>query len=308
MTKTKHISVMTREILSEMSLINDGVYVDATFGGGGHTMKLMDSLTDRNCSGCRIVAFDQDKNALEMFDENYKDFKVNKTEQFGYELSGNKIKLINSNFDNLVEELSKLEIQKIDGLIADVGISTDQLIDRNRGFSFKGDSPIDLRMNKKLGVTGADLLNALSEKQLADSFYNFGDIRQSKVIAKEIIKQRTKKAFKSMEELKLAIDKAVPDKYQRRLYARVLQVLRIIVNNEIDALEEMLEQSMSILNDNGVIAVISFHSGEDRIVKNTFREYEKDKRGVSKLVLPSSEEIENNPKSSSAKLRIFKHF
>ncbi|HLN21207.1 MAG TPA: 16S rRNA (cytosine(1402)-N(4))-methyltransferase RsmH [Bacteroidales bacterium] len=291
-----HIPALLEESIDGLKIKPEGIYVDVTFGGGGHSMEILKHLTTG-----KLVAFDQDEDVA----ANAPDDK--------------RFTLLFQNFRFLKNNLRFLGITSIDGLIADLGVSFHQFDEPERGFTFRQDAPLDMRMNQAGKVTAADLLNKLEEAELADIFFKNGELQGSRRIAKEIITARNRKHFVSVNDLMEAIGKLAPFRQENKFYARVFQSLRIAVNREIESLMEMLLQAGELLNPGGRMAVITYHSLEDRIVKNFFRtgNFEgtenKDFYGnteslfrniTRKGLVPGEEEIERNSRSRSARLRI----
>jgi 16S rRNA (cytosine1402-N4)-methyltransferase len=291
-----HIPALLKESIEGLNIRPDGTYVDVTFGGGGHSMEILKRLTTG-----RLIAFDQDDEA-----------GANAPED-------GRFIFLNQNFRFLKNNLRFNGFETIDGLIADLGVSFHQFDEPGRGFTFRQDAPLDMRMNKSSSVTAADLLANEKESVLADIFYNYGELTNSRRIAKEIVAVRYKKPVGSVNDIISAIGKLAPYRQENKFYARVFQALRIAVNHEIDNLKEMLEQALAVLNKEGRLVVITYHSLEDRVVKNYMRTgnfegvEKKDfygntetpfklitKRGIT----PGDEEISNNSRSRSARLRI----
>lgn len=293
-----HKPVLLTESINLLVTNPGGVYVDVTFGGGGHSAEILRHL---NSEG-RLIAFDQDSDAI-----------MN-------EIDDKRFTLINQNFRFLKNFLRLYNSIPVDGILADLGISSYQIDNPERGFSFRFDSELDLRMNKKQSVTAKTVLNSYTENQLFELFKNYGEIANAKKLSRVIIEARSSKEITTTSQLLEIISSCVIDKRQENKYsAKVFQALRIEVNQEIEALKEMLVQSVDCLKKGGRIAVISYHSLEDRLVKNFFRSgnfegiQEKDFYGnvntpfllVSrKPILPGEAEIKENNRSRSAKLRI----
>jgi 16S rRNA (cytosine1402-N4)-methyltransferase len=240
-----HIPALLNESIDGLKIRHDGIYIDVTFGGGGHSMEILKRLNTG-----RLIAFDQDEDAG-------LNAPVDK-----------KFLFLNQNFRFLKNNLLFNDIRSIDGLIADLGVSFHQFDEPERGFTFRQDAPLDMRMTKSGPVTAAHLLKTLDEKSLADTFYNFGELTNSRRIAKEIVAARTVKPLTSVNDIIDAIGKLAPYRQENKFYAKVFQALRIAVNHEIDYLKEMLEQALSVLNGGGRLVIITYHSLEDRVVKN----------------------------------------
>lgn len=291
-----HIPALLNESIDGLNIRPDGIYVDVTFGGGGHAMEILKRLKTG-----RLIAFDQDEDAR-------LNAPVDK-----------KFLFLNQNFRFLKNNLLFNDIRSIDGLIADLGVSFHQFDEPDRGFTFRQDAPLDMRMNKSGPVTAAHLLKTLDEASLADVFYNFGELTNSRRIAKEIVAARIVKPLTSVNDIIDAIGKLAPYRQKHKFYAKVFQALRIAVNHEIDYLQEMLEQALSVLNSGGRLVIITYHSLEDRVVKNFMKtgnfegEEKKDFYGNietpfrivnRKGTTPGDEEIAINNRARSARLRI----
>jgi 16S rRNA (cytosine1402-N4)-methyltransferase len=274
----------------------DGIYVDATFGGGGHSMEILKRLKKG-----KLIAFDQDEDAI----QNVPDDK--------------RLIFLNQNFRFLKNNLRFNGISSIDGLIADLGVSFHQFDEPERGFTFRQDVSLDMRMNKKGSVTAASLLKTLDEAAIAKVMYDFGELVNSRRIAREIVTARTIKPLTTVNDMINAIGKLAPPRQEHKFYARVFQALRIAVNHEIDYLKEMLEQALDVLKKDGRLVVITYHSLEDRVVKNFMKtgnfegEEKKDFYGNlitpfritnKKGTIPEEIEIEDNKRARSARLRI----
>lgn len=293
-----HKPVLLTESINLLVTNPGGVYVDVTFGGGGHSAEILRHL---NSEG-RLIAFDQDSDAI-----------MN-------EIDDKRFTLINQNFRFLKNFLKLYNSVPVDGILADLGISSHQIDNPERGFSFRFESELDLRMNKKQTLTAKTVLNSYTENQLFELFKNYGEISNAKKLSRVIIESRSSKEILTTSQLLEIISSCVIDKRQENKYsAKVFQALRIEVNQEIEALKEMLVQSVDCLKKGGRIAVISYHSLEDRLVKNFFRSgnfegnQEKDFYGNvntpfllvnRKPILPGEAEINENNRSRSAKLRI----
>ena len=292
-----HTPVMLHEAVEGMAIRPDGVYVDCTFGGGGHSREILKKLNEKGI----LVVFDQDEDAR----KNVPDDK--------------RIIFVSQNFRHLQKFLRLHKLQKVDGILADLGVSSHQFDEADRGFSIRFDADLDMRMDKRHTLTAADILNTYSEQQLHKLFEKYGEVTNSKTLAQTIVQQRAIAAFKSINAFKQAVHgivKGNPNKY----FAQVFQALRIAVNDEMGSLDEMLQQAETVLNAAGRLVVISFHSLEDRLVKNFFKygtsqESEADDvygtkkespfKIISKKPITAGEsEIKSNPRSRSAKLRI----
>jgi 16S rRNA (cytosine1402-N4)-methyltransferase len=291
-----HVPALLDESIRGLNIRPDWIYVDVTFGGGGHSMEILKRLKTG-----KLIAFDQDEDAM----KNVPDDK--------------RIIFLNQNFRFLRNNLKFNDIASIDGLIADLGVSFHQFDEPERGFTFRQDVTLDMRMNKKGSVTAATLLKTLDEQALAKIFYDFGELVNSRRIAREIVAARAVKPLMTVNDIINAIGKLAPPRLEHKFYARVFQALRIAVNHEIDYLKEMLEQALEVLKKNGRLVVITYHSLEDRIVKNFMKtgnfegEEKKDFYGNlitpfrivnKKGTIPDDREIEDNKRARSARLRI----
>ena len=291
-----HIPALLDESIEGLNIRPDGIYVDVTFGGGGHSMEILKRLKKG-----KLIAFDQDEDAMV-------NTPVDK-----------KFLFLNQNFRFLKNNLHFNGIDKIDGLIADLGVSFHQFDEPSRGFTFRQDAPLDMRMNKSGTKTAVNLLNTMDEPSLADLFYNFGELTNSRRIAKEIVAYRLGKPLSTVQDIIDAVGKLAPFRQEHKFYAKLFQGLRIAVNHEIDYLKEMLEQAMDVLNPGGRLVVITYHSLEDRVVKNFMRtgNFEgvenKDFYGnvetpfriiTKKGITPGEEELAVNKRARSARLRV----
>lgn len=291
-----HVPALLDESVRGLNIRPDGIYVDVTFGGGGHSMEILKRLKKG-----RLIAFDQDEDAM----QNVPDDK--------------RLIFLNQNFRFLKNNLKFNGISSIDGLIADLGVSFHQFDEPERGFTFRQDVQLDMRMNKKGSVTAASLLKTLDEASIAKIMYDFGELVNSRRIAREIVTARAEKPLTTVNDIINAIGKLAPPRQEHKFYARVFQALRIAVNHEIDYLREMLEQALELLNKDGRLVVITYHSLEDRVVKNFMKtgnfegEEKKDFYGNlitpfriinKKGTVPEEIEIEDNKRARSARLRI----
>ncbi len=323
---TIHKPVLLNESIEALNLKKGDIVVDATLGGGGHSAEILKKIIPAGL----LIAIDTDPEAIRKFKDNLKKSNL--------KLKAENLKLINDNFSNLGEVLFSLKISGVDAILADFGISSDQLKETDRGFSFQTDAPLDMRMDRTSGTTAADIVNYLSQKDLERILRDYGDERYARRIAQSIAKQRKIKPIKKTFELVSIIEKAVPGYYKHQkihFATKTFQALRIEVNKEFENIRKFLPQAIDALKKGGRLAVISFHSGEDRIVKNIFRENAggciclpanaahqalqagppeeiiygrrckpKIKIITKKPIAPSEEEIRNNPRSRSAKLRV----
>ena len=296
-----HIPVLTKEILNYLNLKKGGVYIDCTLGGGGHSKAILENIYPYGL----LIGIDQDTEAIETVQEELKNYI-------------DKVKVVKGNFKNLEEILSDLNIERVSGIIFDLGVSFHQLKEKKRGFSFKEDSHLDMRMDLTQKFNADILINSYSEKNLAEIFEKYGEERFSKRIARIIVTERKKKVIATTKQLADLIIKTLPGAKKRKTWrihpaTRVFQAIRIEVNQELKALEKGLNQAIRVLEDKGRICVISYHSLEDRIVKHLFKEAEREgkeqKNGGLKIITkkpirPSLEEVRGNPKARSAKLRV----
>jgi 16S rRNA (cytosine1402-N4)-methyltransferase len=291
-----HIPALLDESIEGLNIRPDGIYVDVTFGGGGHSMEILKHLGKG-----RLIAFDQDEDAMENLP------------------SDSRFTFLNQNFRFLKNNLTFLGIKSIDGLIADLGVSFHQFDEPSRGFTFRHDAPLDMRMNTNGQVTAAGLIASMDEGSLADIFYNYGELTNSRRIAKEIVSARAIKPVATAGDLILAVSRLSPPRQENKFYAKLFQALRIAVNHEIDFLKEMLLQAMDLLNPEGRLVLITYHSLEDRAVKNFMRtgNFEgienKDFYGnaetpfrliTKKGITPGDDEVSRNSRARSARLRV----
>ena len=299
----KHVSVLLNESISSLNIKEDGIYVDATLGYAGHSSAILKRLKKG-----KLYAFDQDE-AARKCSENY------------LKKIGDNFEIIPSNFVNLKKELQKRNVDKIDGILFDLGVSSPQLDDASRGFSFHADAALDMRMNQSQSLSAKDVVNTYSYEKLYNIIKNYGEEKYAKQIARQIEKQRKIKEIETTMELAKIISDAVPEKYKRQTHParRTFQAIRIEVNKELDILPSSLNDAIDILNKDGVIAVITFHSLEDKICKNVFKnrslvpliakdlpvipEELKPDIKMLKKIKPSKEEIKENKRSRSATLR-----
>ena len=300
----KHKSVLLNETIDNLNIKEDGIYVDCTLGYGGHSSQILKRIT----RGC-LFAFDQDGEAIEYSKKILGQINDN------YEI-------INSNFVNIKEELNKRGITKVDGIVFDLGVSSPQLDEGDRGFSFHKDAILDMRMNQNQELSAKEVVNNYSLEDLTRIFYEYGEEKYSKSIATGIVKYRETKPIETTLELVSIIQNNVPEKYRREHHParKVFQAIRIEVNDELNVFEKALTDSIDLLNTGGRICVITFHSLEDRICKNIFKKYsEVDKvyRGLPYIpdeykpkiklidkIKPSKEELEDNNRSRSSILRV----
>lgn len=295
---TYHVPVLLKESVDGLAIRPGGVYVDVTFGGGGHSREILSRLDDNG----RLFSFDQDADA----ERNIVD-------------AGKKFTFVRSNFRYLENWMRYYGVDQIDGLLADLGVSSHHLDDESRGFSFRFEAPLDMRMNKRSGKTAADILNNYDEARLADVIYMYGELRQSRRIAAAIVKARSNAPLITTGDLLKTAEPYVGRGREKKDMARLFQALRIEVNHEMDALREMLSAAARLLRPGGRLSVITYHSIEDRIVKNMIKSgnaeghVEQDFFGRrltpfrpvdGRLIVPTDEEQAVNPRSRSAKLRV----
>lgn len=294
---TYHVPVLLKESVGGLDIKPDGIYVDVTFGGGGHSREILSQLNEKG----HLYSFDQDADA---------EGNVEPQDNFTF---------VRSNFRYLKNWMRYYGVEHIDGLLADLGVSSHHFDDETRGFSFRFDAPLDMRMNKRGGETAADLLGRMDQEELADMFYLYGELKNSRRIAAAIVKARSQKPILTTQDLIDATTQLFPKERGKKEMAKLFQALRIEVNHEMSALKEMLQAATTLLKSGGRLSVITYHSLEDRIVKNFMRagnaegKVEQDFFGRcdtpyklvnNKVTMPDSDEQERNPRSRSAKLRI----
>ena len=293
-----HKPVMLQECIEGLAINPEGIYVDVTFGGGGHSLKILEQL-----KGGRLIAFDQDEDAKKQADN----------------IQSRSFTFCQENFKYMRQYLKLSGVTKVDGILADLGISSHQIDSPERGFSTRFDGPLDMRMNKKSGVTAAKLLNEYSDDKLHKIFGMYGEVKNARTLAKAIEQQRVLKKFESNNDLINVLKQLAPRGKEFKYYAQVFQALRIEVNQELEALEDFLLQCADVMNIGGRLVVMSYHSLEDRMVKNyintgkVYGELEKDFYGnpikpflaiTRKPIEASEEEVKENNRARSAKLRI----
>jgi 16S rRNA (cytosine1402-N4)-methyltransferase len=294
--QTYHVPALLKESIDGLQIRPCGNYVDATFGGGGHSKMILEYLNDEG----HLYGFDQDEDAEKNI------------------IPNPKFSFVRSNFRYLSNFMDWYGVTEIDGLLADLGVSSHHFDDENRGFSFRMNGDLDMRMNNRAGINAAEILNTSSEKDLADIFYLYGELRNSRGIAKAIVKTREEKKIKTTLDFLNILKPFFSREKEKKQLAQIFQSLRIVTNKEMDALKELLMQASALLKPGGRLVVITYHSLEDRLVKNFFKTgnfegvVEKDFYGNvitplktinSKVIVPNEEEIERNPRSRSAKLR-----
>ena len=292
-----HIPVLLQETIDGLHIKADGIYVDCTFGGGGHSRALLQHLGEKGI----LVAFDQDEEAKKNLPQD------------------NRVIFVPQNFRHLQRFLRVHKISQVDGILADLGVSSHQFDKAERGFSIRFDAALDMRMDQRQTTTAADILKKFTEVQLHKMLEQYGEVTNAKTLAKTIVQQRALMPIKTIQQFKQAVQSAVkgnPQKY----FAQVFQALRIAVNDELGALKELLEQTTSLLKPGGIVAIITFHSLEDRIVKNFFKTGSFSEEVMDELyggkpenlfkiltkkpILPSDSETRRNKRSRSAKLRL----
>jgi 16S rRNA (cytosine1402-N4)-methyltransferase len=278
-----HIPVMVDEVIRYLITKEDGIYIDGTIGGGGHSEEILKRTK------CKVIGFDIDPEAIKFAQERLKPF-------------GERVIILRRNYAQVKEALAELGVSKVSGFLLDLGVSSFQL-DYGGGFSFRFDEKLDMRMDRTSDLTAERILNEFSEEDIALIIRLFGEERRARMIAREIVRYRQRKKIERTSELVKLIDKVVPRKYRLKTLSRVFQALRIAVNKELDNLKVALDSSVDILEKGGRIVVISYHSLEDRIVKSFFKSNEKIRNLTKKPVTPKEEEIRLNPRSRSAKLR-----
>lgn len=293
-----HIPVLLQESIDGLAIRPDGTYVDVTFGGGGHSREILRRLGEEG----HLYSFDQDADAEQNIPEG--------DERFTF---------VRSNFRYLSNWMQYYGVENLDGLIADLGVSSHHFDDESRGFSFRFDAPLDMRMNGRGGMTAADIVNNYDENRLADVFYLYGEFRNSRALAAAVAKARKNKSIDTIEDLLQAVERLIDRERGKKELARLFQSLRIEVNHEMEALKIMLESALRYLRPGGRLVVLTYHSLEDRMVKNFIKagkidgKVEQDFFGQkltpwravnNKVIVPSDKEQEENPRSRSAKLRI----
>ncbi len=303
----KHKPVMLTECIEGLNIKSNGIYVDGTLGGAGHSLEILKRLSNNGC----LIGIDRDEEALEAAKQKLKDFS--------------NVIYVHDNHDNIKKILENLKIQKVDGILLDLGVSSYQLDQRNRGFSYLGENKLDMRMDKSQKLTAEEVVNTYEQQRLADIIYEYGEERFSRQIAKNICIEREKKPIQTTKELVELIEKSIPKSLQNSGHPakRTFQAIRIEVNNEIKPLFNTVKDCIECLNEKGRLCIITFHSLEDRAVKNAYMEA----RGKcicpsdlpycvcgaktlgrivnNKPIVATKEEQEENSRSKSAKLRIF---
>lgn len=304
-----HVSVLLKETIEQLNIRPDGIYVDGTLGGGGHAYEVCKRLSDKG----RFIGIDQDADAILAAGERLKEF-------------GDRVRIVRSNYCNMRMELQKLGIDRVDGILLDLGVSSYQLDTAVRGFTYREDAPLDMRMDQRQNKTARDIVNGYSEAELYRVIRDYGEDKFAKNIAKHIVAAREKKPIETTGELSEIIKGAIPAKVRMNgghPAKKTFQAIRIELNRELEVLKNSLDDMIDLLNPGGRICVITFHSLEDRIVKTIFRTNEnpctcpsnfpvcvcgnkpKGRLAVKKPIVPGEEELEENKRSKSSKLRVF---
>ena len=309
MSEFNHVSVLLEETILSLNIKPNGTYIDGTLGGGGHSYEIAKRLS----SNGRLIGIDQDEDAIKAASKRLEEFK-------------DKVTIVRNNYSNIKEILRDLKIDKVDGIILDIGVSSYQLDKGERGFSYNYDAPLDMRMDKRTDYTAKDIVNKYSERELFNVIRNYGEDGFAKNIAKHIAKARQEKPIETTFELVEIIKNAIPMKVRKKTghpAKKTFQAIRIELNKELEVLKNSLDDMIDLLNDEGRLCLITFHSLEDRIVKVNFRTNEnpctcppefpicvcgKEPKGVvitRKPIIPSEEELDKNKRAKSSKLRVF---
>ena len=301
-----HKPVLFDEVMENIISEGDAVYVDCTLGGGGHT----EGMLERSSEKSKVIGIDQDKEAINFAKERLKKY-------------GNKIEIFQDNFRNLDTVIYLAGYNKVDRILMDIGVSSNQLDNLERGFSYRYDAKLDMRMDRNLKISAYEVVNDFSEKEIADIIYKYGEEPKSRKIAKNIVEYRKNKKIETTLELSEIIIKSIGKSMKKHPSKRTFQAIRIFVNRELEVLEEALDKAVNLLNNNGKLLVITFHSLEDRMVKEKFREYENpctcppeipvcvcNKKSLGKVItkkpiIAKESELNENNRAHSAKLRIF---
>ncbi len=301
-----HKPVLFDEVMENIISEGDAVYVDCTLGGGGHT----EGMLERSSTESKVIGIDQDKEAINFAKERLKKY-------------GNKIEIFQDNFRNLDTVIYLAGHNKVDRILMDIGVSSNQLDNLERGFSYRYDAKLDMRMDRNLKISAYEVVNDFSEKEIADIIYKYGEEPKSRKIAKNIVEYRKNKKIETTLELSEIIIKSIGKSMKKHPSKRTFQAIRIFVNKELEVLEEALDKAVNLLNNNGKLLVITFHSLEDRMVKEKFREYENpctcppeipvcvcNKKSLGKVItkkpiIAKESELNENNRAHSAKLRIF---
>ncbi|WP_125152211.1 16S rRNA (cytosine(1402)-N(4))-methyltransferase RsmH [Clostridium rectalis] len=305
--KFKHVSVLLNESIEALDIKEDGIYVDCTLGGAGHSSEILKKLSAKG----KLIGIDQDEDALNAAKEKLKDYS--------------NVTYVHNNFYNIEKILKELSLEKVDGILMDLGVSSYQLDQKERGFSYMQDAPLDMRMDRRNSLSAHDVVNTYSEEALDKIIKEYGEDNFHKRIAKFIIERRNKEEIKTTLQLADIIKEAIPARFRREgphPAKRTFQAIRIEVNKELEILNNTVEQGIKYLNKNGRMAIITFHSLEDRIIKNKYKELANPctcpsdfpmcicgkkpsiKIKTRKPIEPSKDEVEINPRSRSAKLRV----
>ena len=306
--ETYHVPVLLKESIDGLNIQSGGVYVDVTFGGGGHSSEILSRLDEQ----AHLYSFDQDADA----EQNVMRSEVGAERRF---VDDPRFTFVRSNFRYLKNWMRYYGVESIDGLLADLGVSSHHFDDESRGFSFRFDAQLDMRMNKRAGKTAADIVNDYDEEALANLFYLYGEIKQSRRLAAAIVKARSQQRIVTTQDLLRILEPIFKREREKKDLAKVFQALRIEVNHEMDALKEMLKSATELLKPGGRLSVITYHSLEDRIVKNIMKTGNVEGKRIqdfygrietpftlinNKVIVPSENEQQENPRSRSAKLRI----
>lgn len=307
----KHTSVLLWETIENLDIKPNGIYVDGTLGGGGHSFHICEKLGENG----RLIGIDQDEDAIKA--------ATKRLEQFS-----DKVTIVRNNYCNMKAALKELGIEKVDGIVLDLGVSSYQLDTVERGFSYKYDTALDMRMDTRQALTARDIVNDYSEMELFRIIRDYGEDQFAKNIAKHIVLERAKAPIKTTFQLNEIIKAAIPAKFRQNGHPskKTFQAIRIECNRELDVLKDTMDDMVSLLNDGGRLCIITFHSLEDRIVKSAFKKFENPcecppgfpvcvcgKKPLGKVIsrkpiLPSGEELERNSRSKSAKLRVFEKY
>ena len=306
--ETYHVPVLLKESVDGLNIQSGGVYVDVTFGGGGHSSEILSRLDEQ----AHLYSFDQDADA----EQNVMRSEVGAERRF---VDDSRFTFVRSNFRYLKNWMRYYGVESINGLLADLGVSSHHFDDESRGFSFRFDAQLDMRMNKRAGKTAADIVNDYDEEALANLFYLYGEIKQSRRLAAAVVKARSQQHIATTQDLLGILEPIFKREREKKDLAKVFQALRIEVNHEMDALKEMLKSATELLKPGGRLSVITYHSLEDRIVKNIMKTGNVEGKRIqdfygrietpftlinNKVIVPSENEQQENPRSRSAKLRI----
>lgn len=306
--ETYHVPVLLKPSVDGLNIQSGGIYVDVTFGGGGHSREILSRLDNQ----AHLYSFDQDADA----EQNVMHREGSTEKRF---VDDARFTFVRSNFRYLKNWMRYYGVEKIDGLLADLGVSSHHFDDESRGFSFRFDAPLDMRMNKRAGLTAADVVNDYDEEALANLFYLYGELKQSRRIAAVLVKARAQQRIATTQDFLKATEPLFKREREKKDMAKLFQALRIEVNHEMDALKEMLQSATELLRSGGRLSVITYHSLEDRIVKNMMKAGNAEGKKVqdfygrietpfnlvnNKVIVPSADEQQENPRSRSAKLRI----